>query len=800
MPDETQTGRFGLNSMYEVWFDDQTSTLAPNPGFLEFLGGEVTFLNIDTNASNPRPKLTAVQGPTIDSASILVSGSSTSLTVRGVELEAALNAHVLDGASLNVDGSHAKGSLFSAANNILLDGNLDVTGGGQVQAFNIVGGGQATITVSGPGSHIELANGLRIGNEAMSFLNIDSGATVSALGVGINSGGGSISGAGSRLDADQQLFLGGNFDINSGGHASSQFIQVINSTGDRLLVAGGSVTALESVVSARDFGGNSNTAEIANGGQWDSDSFIVGNSAFETGTVNVTAGGTVNTSTTEIGKANSNGTISVSGSGAQWNNLGNFDIGLNGTADLSVSDQGSVFIGQTMRVGARGTVSLLGGLVDTDQLEIQEDGQFSLGGGTLSVRAVHNFGSLDLDSGILNLTDTNGTNLNADVFGPKVTLENVSLNVQGEARIDNNLEVEIHDTSNFSATSVRNEGVISVINSATLGNSNRHDGYAGTGTLNVRGAATLQDAGLAQLGNLTTIDLGSLQASNGFAIGSGGTLTGNGIVDGRISGTTGSAIYADGGNLTVGDASHVAGFASQGELYVGDNIVWVLDANQAQLGSYTEIGTGSSAGILNVANGAVLDFGDNLVGVGRIENGNAIETAIINNGLIAGNSASDRLVITGYVKGVGTFDNVQFDGTFSPGLSPTITRGTNFFFGDSSVLEMEIGGLVPGDEHDAIWASGLLSLDGTLEVLLIDGFDPSLGDSFDLFDWGSIEGSFDNFILPELATGLHWDTSDLYSTGVLSISAVPEPTTLAISGLICIGLIVRRRRNAFTIL
>src|SRR5262249_14325872 len=72
-------------------------------------------------------------------------------------------------------------------------------------------------------------------------------------------------------------------------------------------------------------------------------------------------------------------------------------------------------------------------------------------------------------------------------------------------------------------------------------------------------------------------------------------------------------------------------------------------------------------------------------------------------------------------------------------------------------------------------ASGKLSLGGTLAVSLINSFAPVAGNSFDLFDWGTLAGTFTSLQLPPLAGGLVWDASQLYTTGLLSVVAAPLP-------------------------
>ena len=65
-----------------------------------------------------------------------------------------------------------------------------------------------------------------------------------------------------------------------------------------------------------------------------------------------------------------------------------------------------------------------------------------------------------------------------------------------------------------------------------------------------------------------------------------------------------------------------------------------------------------------------------------------------------------------------------------------------------------------------------MNLGGTLNVSLINSFTPLAGNSFDIMDWGSLTGKFSALQLPILNNGpLGWDTSHLYTTGVLSVTA-----------------------------
>ena len=101
---------------------------------------------------------------------------------------------------------------------------------------------------------------------------------------------------------------------------------------------------------------------------------------------------------------------------------------------------------------------------------------------------------------------------------------------------------------------------------------------------------------------------------------------------------------------------------------------------------------------------------------------------------------------------------------------PTITKVGNIIFTPTNTLIMEIGGTSPGSEHDQIQASGMVGLNGTLQVTLINGFNPTAGQWFDLFDFQpeNLVGSFTSINTPTLS-GRTWNTSQLYTTGILSV-------------------------------
>jgi hypothetical protein len=173
---------------------------------------------------------------------------------------------------------------------------------------------------------------------------------------------------------------------------------------------------------------------------------------------------------------------------------------------------------------------------------------------------------------------------------------------------------------------------------------------------------------------------------------------------------------------------------------------------------------------------------------------------VLNQGEIRTSSESFS-VFYGSLSGSGTFTGpgtVLIEGDLKPGNSPTISSfGGNLTFGQTSTLEIELAGLLSNSptEFDQLHVAGTLSLSGTLNVVLLSGFHPLSGNSFDILDFGTLTGRFDTINLPTLGGSLSWDTSSLYTLG--SISVVPEPSALAllISALAAVLCLARLRKS-----
>ncbi|MEO1496507.1 MAG: hypothetical protein AAFV43_05095 [Planctomycetota bacterium] len=190
--------------------------------------------------------------------------------------------------------------------------------------------------------------------------------------------------------------------------------------------------------------------------------------------------------------------------------------------------------------------------------------------------------------------------------------------------------------------------------------------------------------------------------------------------------------------------------------------------------TFTQTVTNATGASIN-AIGSTLSFDGGLESDGEINLINStVNGDVVNDGFV---SLAGTNNFTGTVSGTGMFTGTgtsAFAGVLSPGASP----GVLTFEGDldlqpTATLEIEIGGTTPGAEHDRVEVGGFATLEGALDVTLLDGFVPALGDSFGfLFASGAYDASFTAVNLPDLsAEGLALELTPGAAT--LFLEAVP---------------------------
>ncbi len=130
----------------------------------------------------------------------------------------------------------------------------------------------------------------------------------------------------------------------------------------------------------------------------------------------------------------------------------------------------------------------------------------------------------------------------------------------------------------------------------------------------------------------------------------------------------------------------------------------------------------------------------------------------------------------GLVSGAGGFfgpGSAQLLGGHDPGDGVgTVTIESDLVYGPQGTLSIELAGFTPATEHDQVVVTTSVTLGGTLEVVLIDGFDGEVvpSDSFTVLIWGDRPGAteFDNVITTGL-DGLLFDTA--YNATSLTLTA-----------------------------
>ncbi len=458
--------------------------------------------------------------------------------------------------------------------------------------------------------------------------------------------------------------------------------------------------------------------------------------------------------------------VEVTGASALWQHtfgfLGGDENGPGGTGTLQINNNGTVDASVLLKVWDNFAVTVDGGTIKTETLDVA--GTLTQVGSPLVVGT-----NQDIESFVL----SGGT-----VTAPVIEI----------------LDKPLQGRGTLAGDVIAHKGVTATGN-LTLGDASSFSGVQIlSGVLDVGShAVTLHHKGFVHVGT-TVIAGGTLVVPNGLALGVGDNLIGGSAVAGKIAAGIGSTIEAT-GNLFIGSVSAFDGFFSDGSLVVGDHIVTLLDANEAVLGSLTTLGNAASAGnpgTLTAANGFLLEQGKNVTGYGMI-NGDFINQGYVEG---VGPDAGDAIEFTGDVSGIGSYaGNIIFSGGFSPGNSPgEVGVDGNMILGESARLEMELGGLIAGSQHDRVVVAGDFIADGELDIVLINGFVPQAGDAFDLFAFAGAAGAFDRIGLPTLNNGLQFNTSSLLTTGRLFV-VVPEPGAVWLVAAVGAGVLRRRRED-----
>jgi len=436
-------------------------------------------------------------------------------------------------------------------------------------------------------------------------------------------------------------------------------------------------------------------------------------------------------------------------------------------------------------------------------------GSTTINGGAISVSVFNGIGNNNISSV---LTLNNGTFINT---GNGLSFEHsVTLGANGGT-------IQTDDTTTFSGA------------------------VTGTGGLTKTGASTLSLIGTNTYAGATTVGAGtlsiglanSLPAASTVSVGTNGTLS-IADINGTIS-NSGTTTVSGSGALTLnasgGRTTNFSGNVTMTGTSVltatGGGIVQIGadTANSVQVSDTITVGAGTTLTInstgtftlgttTTLANGSTLDANTVKLDADTLtvtNLGTATLTGDFDNagGTVAiGTGGATTLNLTGAVTGTGSYTGAggvaNFSGSFSPGASASaaqISFANDVTFANGSTVTMELGGTTAGTQFDQLVIAGALTLgagSNTLVISLINGFNPSETDTFQIFNaTGGTTNTFNTLTFASISgtsDGTNGKVGDplrfTFNTTTGTLSVIPEASSFYLPAAMLLLVPVMRRR------
>ena len=521
------------------------------------------------------------------------------------------------------------------------------------------------------------------------------------------------------------------FGFNGAGGGTIRYIGSAASTSDREFVLSGGTAAASNVIEASGVGPAATLT-------------LTGNlSANRAGTYAATLGGTnagVNVFSGTIANGSASSVSLVKQGSTTW-----------ALAGANTYSGSTTIAAGTLQVGNGGTTGELGGVgsvANEGVLAVNRSNAFAFGRVITGGGAFHQLGS-----GTTTLSGANTYSGGTIVSGGRLVGTTASL----QGTIINDAAVEFAQTVGGTYAGV----------------------MVGTGSLVKTGNGTLAITADNVLSGLTTISAGTLQVGMGGGTGSLGTgdidnaaalvvnRTGSLTIPGAISGT-GGLTKQGAGNLVLSGSSSYTGATSvaAGRLsvngWLGNSAVAVLAA--AEIG-----GSGSIVGPVSIGSGGTLSPGNSIAslatGTATFASGATFEYEVDSTDVNSLLEAADLLVVSG-------------DLNLDPGNGTLLTffdlaSSPNPFVKDTTIFALI--------NYSGAWNGGLFTYNGSV---LPDGGQFKVGSQ----QW---EIDYDR----TSPAGLANFTGDYVGSNFVAITAVPEPSTLALISIGLAGLLLARRRK-----
>jgi autotransporter-associated beta strand protein len=370
-------------------------------------------------------------------------------------------------------------------------------------------------------------------------------------------------------------------------------------------------------------------------------------------------------------------------------------------------------------------------------------------------------GSLDVfndDFGEMTFLDNSTAgDANIDTFTAFIHFANNSTAGSAQIHVTDDSFLQFVDTSSANNAFIISEGSVTFSDSATAGNAT---------IINVAFLSFSGDS----MGGTAQIELPFNPATKAIGLLDISEHNAPGVTIGSLAGDEGANVFLGANNLTIGSNNLSTTFSG----VIRDGLVGTG-------GSLTKIGSGTL--ILSGANTYTGDTNVNR-GVLQVDGSITSNTFVNNRGTLAG---------TGTI-----FGNVVNNSRVSPGsigAPGTLTITGNYTQAQFATLMLQIAGTSAG-EFSVLNVLGNANLNGFLDPVLLNGFAPTLGDSFIFLNYASLTGEFSHIKHRFFGNGLQWSVIYEANHAILTVEQhVPDQgSTLLLLGLGLLGLVTFRRQ------